>query len=107
MTAPRDVWYTHDKFGGVYEVSYDAERAERMLAIADRKYPQDAPHANNHYTLASARAEMVVDVPSEVRSLLHWAITFHLDSQPCDVERAWLDALPPLRVAPAGETTDA
>jgi hypothetical protein len=34
-------------------------------------------------------------VPSAVRNLIRWAIDFHLDSDPCEVERAWLASLPP------------
>jgi hypothetical protein len=39
-------------------------------------------------------------VPSPVRNLLRWAVDFHLDSDPCEVERAWLASLPPDADAP-------
>jgi hypothetical protein len=39
-------------------------------------------------------------VPSKVRNLLRWAIDFHLEWDPCEVERAWLASLPPDADAP-------
>jgi hypothetical protein len=53
------------------------------------------------YCAAELEAALAADaVPSKVRNLLRWAVDFHLDSDPCTVERAWLASLPPDESAP-------
>jgi hypothetical protein len=68
---------------------YDA-LAEAEWSVDTNNDIAESPDRFVLYARATA-----VDVPTEVRSLLHWAIMFHLDSQPCDVEKAWLASLVP------------